>query len=121
LLALDARVVLHAPDSDPAALPSPVIRPYPDQYSTTAALADGQAITIRPIRPEDEPLLVRFTSRCRTARSTRAIRNSYRSINAVHTSDYLVLALWIMTVKSHWLPSSNMRAETGGKSSPSRG
>jgi acetyltransferase len=60
LLALDARVVLHAPDSDPAALPRPVIRPYPDQYATTAALADGQAISIRPIRPEDEPLLVQF-------------------------------------------------------------
>jgi acetyltransferase len=60
LVALDARVVLHAPDSDPAALPRPVIRPYPDQYSTMAALADGEAITIRPIRPEDEPLLVQF-------------------------------------------------------------
>jgi acetyltransferase len=60
LLALDARVVLHAPDSDPAALARPVIRPYPDQYSTTAAIADGKAITIRPIRPEDEPLLVQF-------------------------------------------------------------
>jgi acetyltransferase len=60
LLALDARVVLHAPDTDPAALPRPVIRPYPDQYTTTATLADGQAITIRPIRPEDEPLLIEF-------------------------------------------------------------
>jgi acetyltransferase len=60
LVALDARVVLHAPDSEPAALPRPVIRPFPDQYTTTAKLGDGQAITIRPIRPEDEPLLIQF-------------------------------------------------------------
>jgi acetyltransferase len=52
--------VLHAPDTDPASLPRPVIRPYPDQYLTTATLTDGQAITIRPIRPEDEPLLIEF-------------------------------------------------------------
>jgi acetyltransferase len=60
LLALDARVVLHQPDSDPATLPQPVIRPYPEKYVVTATLRDGQAITIRPIRPEDEPLLVQF-------------------------------------------------------------
>jgi acetyltransferase len=60
ILAVDARVVLHAPNSDPVQLPRPVIRPYPDQYIASAKLADEQPIVIRPIRPEDEPLLIEF-------------------------------------------------------------
>ena len=38
----------------------PAVRPYPAQYVTPARLRDGTEITIRPIRPEDEPLMVRF-------------------------------------------------------------
>ena len=60
LLALDARVVLHPPDTDPARLPRPVVRPYPAQFATRVTLAGGESIAVRPIRPEDEPLLVRF-------------------------------------------------------------
>ncbi|MEM6254284.1 MAG: bifunctional acetate--CoA ligase family protein/GNAT family N-acetyltransferase [Cyanobacteria bacterium P01_D01_bin.156] len=58
LLALDARVVLHASES--TSLPKPAIRPYPTQYIKSWAMADGRAVTIRPIRPEDEPLVVDF-------------------------------------------------------------
>jgi acetyltransferase len=36
------------------------IRPYPIQYVTSCLLRDGTAVTVRPIRPEDEPLLVKF-------------------------------------------------------------
>jgi acetyltransferase len=60
IVALDARVVLHSADHDPTTLPRPVIRPYPSQYSSVAELAGGESLTIRPIRPEDEPLLVQF-------------------------------------------------------------
>jgi acetyltransferase len=60
LIALDARVVLHGPDVREDALPVPAIRPYPAQYMTSWALPDGAAVTIRPIRPEDEPLLSAF-------------------------------------------------------------
>jgi acetyltransferase len=60
LLALDARIVLHAPDSDPKSLPKPAIRPYPTQYETRWNLKDSEEIDIRPIRPEDEPALVKF-------------------------------------------------------------
>jgi acetyltransferase len=60
LVALDARVVLH-PDEIPAnQLPRPAIRPYPAQYISQIELADGTPIAIRPIRPEDEPAMVRF-------------------------------------------------------------
>jgi acetyltransferase len=60
LLALDARVVLHSADLPENQLPKPAIRPYPNQYVTPWKLKDGRPVTIRPIRPEDEPLLVRF-------------------------------------------------------------
>jgi len=60
LIALDARVVLHPPDTDPAALPRPAIRPYPNHLVGQWTAADGTPFVIRPIRPEDEPLMVRF-------------------------------------------------------------
>jgi acetyltransferase len=60
LIALDARVVLHDAGTPEDRLPRPVIRPYPSEQVTNATLADGTSFTFRPIRPEDEPLLVRF-------------------------------------------------------------
>ena len=60
ILALDARVILHDAALEPAALPRLAIRPYPAQYITQWALRDGTPVTIRPIRPEDEPLMVDF-------------------------------------------------------------
>ena len=35
-------------------------RAYPSQYASSFVLKDGTKITIRPIRPEDEPLMVQF-------------------------------------------------------------
>jgi acetyltransferase len=60
VLALDARITLHDPAARAEQLPTPVIRPYPQQYATTATLRDGTPVTIRPIRPEDEPMMVKF-------------------------------------------------------------
>jgi acetyltransferase len=60
LLALDARVVLHGPEEAEHELPRPAIRPYPAQYAWRWAGRDGGPYTIRPVRPEDEPLLARF-------------------------------------------------------------
>jgi acetyltransferase len=59
-LALDARIVLHQPDIHPDQLPRLAIRPYPTQYVSTWTLKNGTSITIRPIRPEDEPLMIQF-------------------------------------------------------------
>ncbi len=53
LLALDARVILRDPAAPPPRL---AVRPYPTQYTWPGR--DG--ITIRPIRPEDEPLIIAF-------------------------------------------------------------
>lgn len=60
LIALDARVVLHGKGMTEAKLPRPAIRPYPTQYAQPWSLKNGTGVFIRPIRPEDEPLLVKF-------------------------------------------------------------
>jgi len=60
IIALDARVVTHPVDMTEAELPRPAIRPYPTQYVSDWALRDSTKVTIRPIRPEDEPLMVKF-------------------------------------------------------------
>ena len=60
LIALDARVVLHDPGTPESALPRLAIRPYPLQYAGTWQAADGSDFDIRPIRPEDEPMIVGF-------------------------------------------------------------
>jgi len=60
LVALDARVLLQDASVQANDLPRPTIRPYPAQYIWDWKLKDGTPVTIRPIRPEDEPLMVLF-------------------------------------------------------------
>jgi acetyltransferase len=60
ILALDARVVLHPPETKLEEIPRLAIRPYPVQYISDWTARDGAAIQFRPIRPEDEPLMVKF-------------------------------------------------------------
>ena len=60
LIALDARVVLHEPGMTEGQLPKLAIRPYPIQYASPWTSKRGLAVVIRPIRPEDEPLMVKF-------------------------------------------------------------
>jgi acetyltransferase len=60
LVALDARVILHDAKTKEDQLPKLAIRSYPTQYVCPWKMKNGTAVTIRPIRPEDEPLLVNF-------------------------------------------------------------
>ncbi len=60
LVALDARVVVHGSDVTREKLPKLAIRPYPTRYVGDWTMKDGTPVNIRPIRPEDEPLLVKF-------------------------------------------------------------
>jgi acetyltransferase len=59
LLALDARIVLHDPAKQ-SEVARPAIRPYPTQYVANWTMKDSREVTIRPIRPEDEPLMAKF-------------------------------------------------------------
>jgi acetyltransferase len=60
IVAADARTVLWPADKKETDLPRSAIRPYPTQYMSQWSLQKGMPVTIRPIRPEDEPLLVHF-------------------------------------------------------------
>jgi acetyltransferase len=60
MLALDARIVLHGAEVTTDQLPKPAIRPYPMQYVAQWTMNNGEQVLLRPIRPEDEPLMVRF-------------------------------------------------------------
>lgn len=60
ILALDARIIVHGPETAEDSIPQLAIRPYPSQYVSPWEMQDGTPVTIRPIRPEDEPLMVKF-------------------------------------------------------------
>jgi acetyltransferase len=60
LTALDARIVVHGAEVTCEQIPQAAVRPYPAQYVSSWTMKDGGQVTVRPIRPEDEPLMVRF-------------------------------------------------------------
>jgi acetyltransferase len=60
LLALDARVVLHGAEMTEENLPKAAIRPYPTRLVEEWIAKDDKPVTIRPIRPEDEPAMIEF-------------------------------------------------------------
>ena len=60
IFALDGRVVLHDLKTPENQLPKSAIRPYPVQYATPWKLKNKAPLFIRPIKPEDEPQMVKF-------------------------------------------------------------
>ncbi|MBI3476625.1 MAG: bifunctional acetate--CoA ligase family protein/GNAT family N-acetyltransferase [Acidobacteria bacterium] len=60
LIALDARVIVYPQDAKEEQLPRLAIRPYPKQYVRAGTMKNGKEILFRPIRPEDEPLLIKL-------------------------------------------------------------
>jgi acetyltransferase len=63
VLALDARIAvepLSQPQFKGTGYGRFAVRPYPKEWEQQLALQDGTSILVRPLRPEDEPLLHRF-------------------------------------------------------------
>jgi acetyltransferase len=60
LIALDARVLLYDKHVTEDQLPKPAIRSYPMRYVGTWTAKNNAKVTIRPILPEDEEMLVKF-------------------------------------------------------------
>lgn len=60
IIALDGRVVLYDADVKEEELPRLAIRPYPAHYVKEFRNKAGEPFVLRPIRPEDEPKMVRF-------------------------------------------------------------
>jgi acetyltransferase len=68
VIALDARVVV-----DRGMMVHPIrpyahlaIRPYPEEFVTERPLKDGTRVTLRPIKPEDEPMWHELLAGCST-------------------------------------------------------
>jgi len=53
-------VVVFEADVTKDQLPKPAIRAYPNKYIIPWTASDGTQLTIRPVRPEDEPMVVKF-------------------------------------------------------------
>jgi acetyltransferase len=81
LVALDARIVLHGREVPFERLPRSAIRPYPVEYLGTAKLKNGETVSIRPIRPEDEPKMVRFHGTL----SEESVYNRYAGVMRLDT------------------------------------
>jgi acetyltransferase len=60
LTALDARVIVYPKEVTREQLPRLAIRPYPKQYVRWTRMKNGEDVLLRPIRPEDEPLLIKL-------------------------------------------------------------
>jgi acetyltransferase len=60
ILALDARIVLHGIEVAESQLPKLAIRPYPSQYVSSWTMKNKREVIFRPIRAEDEPLMIKF-------------------------------------------------------------
>jgi acetyltransferase len=94
--AVAAHIALHGPDVDERDIPKPVFRPFPVQYVSTWTTRRGEAVTIRPIRAEDEPLMVDFHGRLSESAVhwryfqvvTLALRTSHEALTRVCFVDY---------------------------------
>jgi len=66
VIALDARITPTAPccKKKPKRYEHLVLRPYPEEFIRKARMGDGTEITLRPIRPEDEPLWFELLGSC---------------------------------------------------------
>jgi acetyltransferase len=60
LVALDARVIVYPPETKRKDITPPAIRPYPTRYVNDWKDEAGTSYHVRPIKPEDEPLMVEF-------------------------------------------------------------
>jgi acetyltransferase len=82
IVALDARVLLGAQGQE-AQLALP---PYPSQYTGRFQLRDGRVMTIRVIRPEDEPLIIALHA----GHSEHTIRMRFFSLVKTLSRDSLI-------------------------------
>jgi acetyltransferase len=86
IVALDARVLLGPADQPEAQRPRLAIHPYPNQYTHTFRLRNAEDVTIRAMRPEDEPLIIAMHGR----HSENTIRMRYFSLVKTLSRDSLI-------------------------------
>ncbi len=64
VIALDGRVVVATDRAETEPYAHLALRPYPEEYIKQIALSDGTAVTLRPIKPEDENLWLEMLGSC---------------------------------------------------------
>jgi acetyltransferase len=66
VVAVDARIVLDRSliGTRPEPFAHLALRPYPEKYVREVELRDGTPVTLRPIKPEDEPLWMELLASC---------------------------------------------------------
>lgn len=86
-IALDARaMVKKLRKADKGDYPHLAIRPYPEQYVSSAETTDGRKLIIRPIKPEDELMWLDMLNRC----SDESIRMRFFSLISDFTHEMAV-------------------------------
>jgi len=63
VLALDARIAIRKPARLFAGQTRFAVRPYPRQWEGQLVLRNGWPIAVRPMRPDDEPAVIKFLGR----------------------------------------------------------
>jgi acetyltransferase len=87
VVALDARAMISpARRIGKGTYPHLTISPYPEQYITPTKTYDGRKVTLRPIKPEDEPLWIEMLESC----SPESIRMRFFSLIADFTHEMAV-------------------------------
>lgn len=66
VVALDARVIIDRSQVSKKTehYAHLVLRPYPEKYTSVIELKDGARVTLRPIKPEDEPMWMDLLASC---------------------------------------------------------
>ena len=75
VIALDARIVMNRGTVAQGNYAHLALRPYPEEYVRDTRLEDGTRLTLRPIKPEDEPLWFDLLRSC----SRESIYTRFRS------------------------------------------
>lgn len=88
-VALDARIILHENDITDENLPTLAIRPYPYGYILSIELKNGLPVILRPILPEDAPLLTSFHKEL-SENSVRQRYFEFLSLNSRVAHDRLI-------------------------------
>jgi acetyltransferase len=66
VLVLDARVAIRKQEKLSAGQTRFAVRPYPSQWEGQLKLRNGNAVAVRPLRPEDEPAIASFLAKVST-------------------------------------------------------
>ena len=82
VIALDARIVVRKTETKSKETnPRFSIRPYPQQWEKSKKLKNGKTVLLRPIKPEDEELLISFIQKSDPEDVRQRLFHSVRSLS----------------------------------------